>query len=184
MNKTIYECDVSSGMNRLEEKMQNFNAVVEQVVNSYTQTLDEIMRDVKTEIIDIDEPATRTIEKYFLELTNAVYFIGSKCENADMYLTVSKLAQKEMYSNEYITNAMPGYDDKTKKRTAAELDCIATLNSIEESAIAAITKAVQSKVSMKIESAKEMIRTLSKVLSLRTSDSQVLGTKQILNEVM
>ena len=38
----------------------------------------------------------------------------------------------------------------------------------------------------KIESAKEMVRTLSKILSVRSSDSQLLGItgngKQILNE--
>lgn len=184
-NKTIYKCDLEQGMAKLNENMGNFTDVADKVADSYTQTLDEIMRDIKEQIIDVEEPAIRVIERFFLELTNAVYFIGSNCESADMYSVVSKLAQKEAYSKSYLTNAMPGYEDKTKKRTAAELDCIATIESVEETALMAITKSAQSKVAFKVDAAKEMIRTLSKVLSSRVSDNQVLGNnKQILNEVI
>lgn len=183
--KTIYDCDLDAGMAQLDENMEHFTDVAEQVAASYTQTLDEIMRDIKEQIIDVEEPAIKTIERFFLELTNAVYFIGSNCESADMYASVSKLAQKEAYSKSYLTNALPGYDDKTKKRTAAELDCIATIESLEETALTAITKSAQSKISFKIDAAKEMIRTLSKVLSSRISDTQILGNgKQVLNEVI
>ena len=163
--KTIYDCDLDAGMAQLDENMEHFTSVAEQVAASYTQTLDEIMRDIKEQIIDVEEPSIRTIERFFLELTNAVYFIGSNCESADMYASVSKLSQKEAYSKSYLTKA--------------------TIESLEETALTAITKSAQSKISFKIDAAKEMIRTLSKVLSSRISDTQILGNgKQVLNEVI
>ena len=184
--KTIYDCDVSSSLNDLNEKVSNFKSIADSVADSYTHVLDDIMRDIKNQIVDVEEPSTRVIERYFLELTNALYFIGSNAENADIYTTLSKLSQKESYSKSYLENALPGYNDKSLKRTAAELDCIATIESVEETALAAICKSTESIVNTKIESAKEMVRTLSKMLSVRSSDSQLLGItgsgKQILNE--
>ena len=183
--KTIYDCDVDKSVTELNEKVQHFKSVADSVASSYTHVLDDIMRDIKEQIIDVEEPATKTIERYFLELTNALYFIGSNAENADIYTTLSKLSQKESYAKSYLESAIPGYTDKTLKRTASELDCIATIESIEETALAAICKSTESIVNTKIDGAKEMVRTLSKILSVRASDSQVLGGiggKQILNE--
>lgn len=183
--KTIYDCDVDKSVTELNEKVQHFKSVADSVAGSYTHVLDDIMRDIKEQIIDVEEPATKTIERYFLELTNALYFIGSNAENADIYTTLSKLSQKESYAKSYLESAIPGYSDKSLKRTAAELDCIATIESVEETALAAICKATESIVNTKIDGAKEMVRTLSKILSVRASDSQVLGSiggKQILNE--
>lgn len=181
--KTIYDCDVETGLSNMEEKVQHFRSVAEKVAKAYTETLDIIMREIKEQIIDIEEPATKTIERYFLELTNALYFIGANAETTEIYATVSKLNQKNTYSNSYLNSALPGYSDKTLKRTAAELDCIATVESLEEIAMMAITKSVQNIVSYKIEAAKDMTKTLSKVLTTRNNELPTLGTKQTLNEV-
>ena len=183
--KTIYDCDVDKSITELEEKVQHFKSVADNVANSYTHVLDDIMRDIKEQIIDVEEPATKTIERYFLELTNALYFIESNAENADIYTTLSKLSQKESYAKSYLESAIPGYSDKSLKRTAAELDCIATIESVEETGLAAICKSAESIVNTKIDAAKEMVRTLSKILSVRTADFQLLGAaggRQILNE--
>lgn len=185
MEKTIYDCDVVASSNELVDKVANFKSVAQAVAEGYTKELDSLMEDIRVNVIDVDNVPTVMLEKYLLQLTNSLYFIGSQAELADMYMMVSKLSQKESYSKSYLNSALPGYNDKSLKRTASELDCIATLESLEETALAAITKSAQSIVATKTEAAKEMIRSISKVISIRLSDSQYLDNgKQILNEVM
>ena len=54
--KTIYDCDVSSSLNDLNEKVSDFKSIADNVADSYTHVLDDIMRDIKEQIIDVEEP--------------------------------------------------------------------------------------------------------------------------------
>ena len=61
--KTIYDCDVDKSVTELNEKVQHFKSVADSVASSYTHVLDDIMRDIKEQIIDVEEPAIKTIER-------------------------------------------------------------------------------------------------------------------------
>lgn len=160
--------------------------VTADVVNSYTRDLDNILEAIKRDVVDVEDPATNTLENYLLELTNAIYFCGSKLENLGMYDTMSKAAYKEAYNNAYLGNQLKD-SEKKNKTTVAENTAVAEQSTVNESAINTIYNAAYSIVKNKLQYAQLMVSSLSKSISRRMSEMQLstpnyVNGKQVLNE--
>ena len=55
-------------------------SISEKLVKAYTEDFDELMSDLKEDLID-NEPTDIILEKYVLELNNKLYFLGDKMES-------------------------------------------------------------------------------------------------------
>ena len=183
--------ELSTGVidKKIEELKTNCDYIEDtltHIVTSYTSSLDELMKAIQDDIVNIDDCPISIIERYFIELSSAIYFIGSKVEKLGIYDGVSKLSLKEKFNNCFIDNST--LDEKGKKKTAAEITAISEQGSTYESAVSDLYNRAYKIVKFKVDAAQTMCSTLSKVLSHRmqneinASTAEVASTRQILNE--
>ena len=170
----LNEQKVLNLMNETEENVSYFNRVVEQIVENYTGDLNILMNNIKSDIVNIENPATETIEKYFLELSNLMYFVNEKVEKLSIYDSMSKSAYKEVYNKAYLDNQIKDVEKKNKT-TVAENQAVAENASIYESAVNDMYNKAYKIIKIKLDSAQTMISTLSKVLSRRIQEIQNSG---------
>lgn len=176
----------------VNENVKHAQDIIENVVKSYTAELDRIMCMIKTDIVEKQDPAPiETIEKYFLELSNCLYFIGENSEKLGIYDSISKSVAKETFNNYYMDDTI-SKDEKGKKKTVAELTALAENASIYEQTVNDIYNKAYKTVKAKVSSAENMCGALSKIMSRRMSELQLSSlqpatfttnpNKQILNE--
>lgn len=171
---TQLEQGISSAMKEVEENVTYFNSIADNVTEAYTSDLDEIMADAYQEVILVDEPSDAVLEKYFLKLTNTLYFVGARAEKLGVYSDVSKASAKEAYNKAYLDNQNKvGTVDgkKASKPTVAENQAIAENASIYNSTVNTIYDRSYKILRFKIDAAYEMVKTLSKIISKRMQDS-------------
>ena len=104
-----------------ESNVSQFNVITEDIVSSYTYDIDNLMLKIKKDVIEV-EPSDSVLEKYVLELSNALYFVGTKLEGMGIKDDLSKLAAKEVFNNAYLDAPVDG---KGKKPTVGEITAIA-----------------------------------------------------------
>lgn len=159
-------------LDETEDNVKYFEDTLSGVVTAYTDHLDNLMKSVYEDIIMVDSPSLDTIEKYFLELTNAIYFMGDKLENLGVKDDMSKAQYKEIYNNAYLNNQIKDAEKKNKT-TVAENQAVAESTAIYESTVNSIYNRAYKIVKYKIDAASEMVKSLSKIITKRLSDSSL-----------
>lgn len=172
----------------VEENKSNVEKIVDKVVSSYTDSLTQIMMEIDDNIVQVENPSTDVIEKYFLKLTNALYFVAERTERVGIYDDVSKLAFQEAYNLAYLdsqnkNNGVSG----AKKPTVAESTAEAENNTIEQATVNMLYSRAYKMIKVKIDAAQTMVGTLSKIMSRRIQEFglsyvQKDNSRQILNE--
>lgn len=175
--------------NLLKDTQSNvdyFQGVTDGVVESYTKDLDDIMLKVYQNVVSCDDCDIYTIEHYYLELTNCLYFTSSELEKLGIYDSMSKSAYKEIYNRAYLGNQDKD-GEKRNKTTVAENTAVAENASIYESAVNDIYNKAYRIVKTKIDNAQIMIQCLGKVMNHRISENNLVAynpqhDKRLLNE--
>ena len=105
MSTFLNNVDVDT-INKLVDETTNnveiFQNMVDKVVRSYSESLDNLMNAIYKDIIVVDQAPLNTLENYFLELSNMLYFMGDKLERLGVYDVMSKNAYKEVYNTSYL----------------------------------------------------------------------------------
>ena len=174
---------VTKLLNETQENTQYFQDIVSKVVQTYCIGLDQVMKDIYTDIIQVDYPATEIIEKYFLSLSNYVYFMGEKLEMLGTYDAMSKSAYKQVYNTAYLNNQVKDVDKKNKT-TVAENQAIAENAALYEGTVNDIYNRAYKIVKNKIDAAQTMISTLSKVLSKRIQEQQFSQSQNNISKIL
>jgi len=142
------------------------------------------MQAIYNEIILIDQPALNILEKYFLELSNCLYYMGDKLEKLGVYDVMSKNAYKEVYNNSYLNQTDIG--ESKKKPTVAELTAQAENDAQYENIVSDVYSKAYRIVKNKVDAATTMLNSISKIISKRMIEMQLNSVtpsgKQILNE--
>lgn len=146
--------------------------ILDNVITAHTGALDQIMSEVYNDIIQADEPADAAVEKYFLKLSNCLYFLGERFEKLGLYEDLSDAACKEKYNKSYLDKKTTS-EQLGNKSTVAELNSIAQESSKYENAVNILYSKAYKIVKYKIDAANTMIATLSKILSKRMQDNQL-----------
>lgn len=173
-------------INDVTDNTLQLQEIIDNVVDEYTHDLDDIMLNIKREVVGIDCPALFTIEKYFLELSECLYFISDKCEKLGVYDSISRSKAQESYNIKYLEHQHIN-DGKvgTKKPTVAESQAEAESFSIYDRTINDMYNKAYKIVKNKVSAAETMISTLSKIYSHRMQESQMTSqqlNRRILNE--
>ena len=155
----------------LDENVDYADQVARSTVNSQTQDLDNLMVNIYDDIISVEEPATSSIEKYFLALSNCLYFLGERLEKVGLYDDLSKAQAKEKYNNAYMDCVNP--TDSKKKVTVAEAQTSAENSAVYENMVSTIYARSYKIFKYKIDAAQTMLSSLSKMLSKRMQDEQL-----------
>lgn len=161
--------EVNSIKEYIEKSIDDVSSISDDIVKGYTENLDSLMRYIKEDVIDNDNVPDSVLENYFMQLTNAMYFIGSKSEFLGLYEDFAKsnckIKYNEAYSENQVQSALVG-----KKTTVDDNRLYAENKSINEAIVNAIYSRSFRIVKSKVDSANEMIKTLSKIISKRMND--------------
>ena len=163
----------------LEQTQKNseyFNNITKKVTQEYSKDLDKLMAKVGSAIQDRDIE-TSEIEKFFLELSNLVYFMGSKLEQLGVFSDMADAAEKEIFNKAYLEYQVKDIDKKNKT-TVQETTSYAQGQSQYETIITNIYEHAYKLMKFKIDAAQTMISTLSKLLSKRMQDEQLANNSQ------
>lgn len=163
---------VATLMADTDENVKYFNDTTQQVAMAYTEDMDNLMKKLRTIITNSDDIATDMLEKYFLELSNMLYFVGTQLEQVGVYSDMAKSAAKEIYNKAYLNNQVKDLDKKNKT-TVAENQAIAEQSSQYEAIVSAIYDHAYKIVKYKIDAATTMVATLSKLITKRISDASL-----------
>ena len=167
-----------------EENSSQIQQIVDDIVNSNSSGLDELMTDIYTNIINCENPPLVVIEKAFIKLSNALYFIAPNVERLGIRDGISKISATQAYNMCFIDNKVDATTGKN--RTAAELSALSEEKSKYEKIVNDAYNKAYKILKGKIENAQTMCATLSKVYSIRSAteaSEDKLETKQMLNEV-
>ena len=171
-------------MNETQTNVEYFEKITERVVLSYSNDLDMLMKDIYNNILMEDQPPLNTLEKYFLELSNCLYYMGDKLEKLGVYDVMSKNAYKEVYNKKYL--GLIDIGESKKKPTVAELTAMAESEAQYECVVNDVYAKAYKIVKNKVDAATTMLNSISKIISKRMTEMQLNSVtpsgKQILNE--
>ena len=157
---------VETLMQETDKNVKYFEDTLSKVVRGYSESLDNLMSDLYVDCIKNEDVDNQTLEKYFLELANMLYFMAEKLEHLGIYDDMSKSAAKEVYSKAYLDNQVKEVTGKNKT-TVAELQATAELEAQYQLVVNNIYNRAYSTLKNKISNAQDMLSTLKKIISGR-----------------
>lgn len=162
---------VESLMQETDNNVIYFENTFSKVVKNYSEALDNLMSDLYVDCIKAEDPDDKTLEKYFLELANMLYFMAEKVEKLGIYDDMSKSAAKEVYSKSYLDNQVKENITGKNKTTIAELQATAELDAQYPLVVNNIYSRAYSTLKNKINSAQDMLSTLKKIINGRQQEN-------------
>lgn len=177
---------INDSLESVSNDVSYIENIINDIVNEYSSNLDEIMDSIYNNIICDDYPAINTIEKYFMELSNCLYFMCEKSERLGVFDSISKSKAQETYNTKYLehqhsNDGMVG----AKKPTVAESQAVSENASIYDKTVNDLYSRAYKIIKSKVSAAETMVSTLSKILSHRMQESQLVSMqtgRKILNE--
>lgn len=169
VDKTVQDNQIDELVRETEENVTYFTNISDSLVIGYTSDLDQLMIRVHADTVE-NEATDSQLEKYILELSNALYFIGSRLEAMGIKDDLSKLAAKQVYNEAYLDAPV---DAKGKKPTVAELSAMAEDSSRYETIMNNIYSRAYRQIKYKVDAAYEMLASLRKVISKRMQEAQL-----------
>lgn len=166
----------------VEDSVAYIDTVMNDIIKEYSGDIDDLMMKISIDVLQVDYPAINTIERYFMELSNALYFTCEKVEKLGIYDSISKTKAQETYNNKYLSVTNP---EKGKKPTVGETQALSENASIYDKTLNDIYNRAYKVLKSKVQAAETMVSTLSKVLSHRMQESQMTVNqteRMILNE--
>lgn len=170
--KTIDTSKVDGLMKETNLNVQYFNNTCASIISKYSQPLDDLMKDIYIDCIKKEDPTMELLEKYYLELTNLIYFMNEQLEQLGIHADMAEKASNEVYSKGYI-KASEIRDENGKKKPVDEIKALANTESQYESVVASIYDHAYKVVKGKISSAQDQMDTLRRIISTRTEQMKV-----------
>ena len=167
----------------LTDKVSLVDGLFEDTVLAYSGNLDTLMKEIQTNLLEVDLVPISTIERYFTALSSEVYFVSAKLEKLGLFDSLSKAKAQETYNTKYLEYQQTKTDGK--KPTVAEITANAETASLYDTTLSDVYNKAYKTLKNKISAAETMISTLSKILSHRMQESQLTTQqteRQILNE--
>ena len=149
---------------RVNKNGELIDNIVNKLVSSYCQQLDDYMASIRDILLDTNNPPTdQELDTFILNLPVLIYFAGEGQEALGVKEDVAKAVKQELY-NEVYDKATGTIADKT---ALAEL---ATQN--EFITHVAYNRAYK-KIKLRCEAANETLQSCKKVLSRRVSEYEM-----------
>lgn len=154
-------------MEETRANVQYFNNTCNQIVSKYSEALDNLMKDLYVDCIKDSNPTMQTLERYYLELSNMMYFMNEQLEQLGIESDMAEKMNEDKYSRGYI-KASELRDENGKKKAVEELKAIANTGSQYESVQSSIFEHAYKVVRGKVSSGQSMMDTLRRIISTRT----------------
>lgn len=164
---------VNALLSDTNNNVKYFNNICATTINSYTEALDNLMKDLYEDCIKNKNVEDDTLENYYLELTNMLYFMGAKLESLGIYSDMSRAAAKEVFNKTYLSSQVKDKTDGKNKTTIAECTALAENKAQYETVVNSVYDHAYKVVKYKIDAAYEMVNTLRKIISRRMNEDQL-----------
>ena len=143
------------------------------IVKTYSSYLDAVMQAIYTDVVTNKDCSDDTLEKYFLELSSTLYFVGEQVERIGISNDVADASFKERFNTMYL-NACAEKDEKGKSvRTVNENTAVASEGSKYEKMMSEVQSRAYELLKYKVNAAQTMVGTLSKMISKKMSDASL-----------
>lgn len=174
INKVDTEEKINTIFDNTDKNTNYFTQISDKVVTAYTNDLDTLMNKIREDTVE-NTPSDDILERYVLELSNILYFLGTRLETVGIKDDITKMSAKEVYNNTYSNNldVAPG----GKKPTVAELNVMSENASRYETVVNSIYSRVYRQIKFKIDGAYEMLASLRKIVSKRMQENQLSYTR-------
>lgn len=156
-------------MKTTDTNVEYFTGICDSLVEANTKELDSLMIVINENAIQ-KTPTDADLERYVLELSNMLYFIGAQLEAMGVRDDLSKLAARQVYNDTYIEL---GSNPSGKKPTVAELTASSEAASRYESIMNNIYSRAYRQIKYKVDAAYEMLSSLRKIISKRMQEIQL-----------
>ena len=165
-------------MESTKANVDYFDRACSDVVRLHCEALDNLMKDLYAECVTKGDAPLQKLESYYLELSNMVYFMQDKVERVGVYSDMAQSAAKEVYSKSYVRRSGLKDAQGKSKSTVAELQAQANMDAQYESVVSSIYDHAYRIIKNKVESAKDMMNALRRIISTRTAEMQLsMGAK-------
>lgn len=168
----------------VEDMQLDFTNLFDLILTGYTNDIDKVLKEINDNLI-INKicPSSDDIEIYMLKLNNEIYKLSDNIERIGIYDSVSKAIYKDCYNQIYLNNQIKD-GEKKNKTTVAELTALSEQGTVYESLVNDVYSKVYKTMKIKLDAAQSMLATLSKLLSKRMQDAQMvvptgMSSKQI-----
>ena len=103
MEKTFIEneqskVEITNVFEKTDEASSLFTNISDEVVKAYTSDLDKLLVKIKEKAVE-NTPSDNILEKLVMELSNILYFMGTRLESVGIKDDITKLSAKEVYNN-------------------------------------------------------------------------------------
>lgn len=150
-------------------------ALADQIVQSYSYALDNLMQRIYQDIVNNKDSSDETLEKYFLELSSTLYFIGEQVEHLGISNDYAEATFKEKFNRAYLSCAAEKDEKGKSLRTVNENNALAAETSKYENTVSNLQSRAFDLLKYKVTSAQTMVGTLSKMISKKMSDASLTG---------
>lgn len=168
----------------VDDMQLDFTNLFDLILTGYTNDIDKVLKEINDNLI-INKicPSSDDIEIYMLKLNNEIYKLSDNVERIGIYDSVSKAIYKDCYNQIYLNNQVKD-SEKKNKTTVAELTALSEQGTVYESLVNDVYNKVYKTMKIKLDAAQSMLATLSKLLSKRMQDAQMvvptgMSSKQI-----
>lgn len=179
--QNIYDC-----VNAVDEEMKYFTEIGAPIIEYYSSDLDALMERIsqflsssKTEDLNVNE-----LQRYFMELTSTLYLTTTNVEKVGLLMDLSSMSYKDAFNTSLLN-----YSNADGKNTVAKLNALSEKAAISNNVVSFIYTRTYKILKAKIDSASEMVRTLSKIISFKMNavstgmeDKYDVNTKRLLME--
>lgn len=156
----------------IEVMSADLNEIVHNLVTRYSREVDSVISRIRSEIYSTDEVSTitdSTLEKFILELSTNIYFLGEAQEVMNLKEDVSKGVYNEVYNR---------MRDKAHG-TVADKNTSATLASKAEAMTCIIYSRAAKQMKSRTEAAYEVLNSVKKLLTKRIAEYELSNSKYI-----
>lgn len=167
----INQSKLQEYLDNIQTTTNNFTDITEKLIKNYSSDLDDLMSDLRLALTQEDAASTDTIERYYAELTNLIYFKAETLEKLSVFKDMSKAMNKEAYNKAYISFSAEKDEKGKSLRTVSENTALAESTTQYESTTSLIYASVYDAIDCKISMAQEMVTTLKNILKKRINEA-------------
>ena len=163
---------------QLKNNLDYYNKLGKPVVDEYSKDLDEKVNSIKNYLnqirsynLDFD---ISSLQRMLVDLSTTIYYTNDRLEKLGLLEDMSKLKYKDRYNETYLSK-QGTTTVADKKYTVEQLKAYADNKALSENLINFIYSHAASTLKSKIDSANELLKALSKILSSEIAQLQVYG---------
>lgn len=166
----INQKELQPYLDEVNENVNDFTTITNNVVHEQSADLDELMQDLKVALTQPEAISTDALERYYAELSNLIYFMAERIERLNVFKDMSKATAKEAYNKAYLKYSGEKDEKGKSLRTVNENSSLAERDSQYEATVNTIYANAYDSLSMKLDMAQEMVSTLKHILKRRTNE--------------